>query len=119
MTRDLCAAKLPKGKRRWLARALRELCASDRPDWLTTVAVAVAAAFASNRRGQFTEGALLRWIELNGDELPRLVSEAAGLELPEAASEIARTALHAANEAEFWGRVNEAARVVERAWQVG
>lgn len=66
---------LPKGERRWLARVVRLALVQDRE--VSALFVAIAVAFCSNRRGEFTEQDAQDWIERNRSELPRLLLELA------------------------------------------
>jgi hypothetical protein len=109
----LRACDLPKHKRRWLVGALK-VAVEKEAGWLEACAVVVGLAFATNRRMEVTEDALLRWLRDHHDELPRLLSEAAELALPPAAKDRARKALTAANEAEFWVSVQAAAALAGR-----
>lgn len=67
--------ELPKGKRRWLARVVRLALVQDKE--VPTLFVAIAVAFCSNRRGEFTEQDAQDWIERHRSELPRLLLELA------------------------------------------
>lgn len=113
---ELSIATLPKGKRRWLVRALKAAAAAKEAQWLDTAAATVGIAFASNRRGEFTEAAVQRWLNDHIDELPRLMSEAAALALPKVAKDRALDALSATNEAEFWTAVQSAAALAGPTW---
>ena len=115
-TQALRVSALPKGKRRWLVRALKTAITKE-TEWIETAAVVVGVAFASNRRGEVAEPELLHWLAAHRDELPRLLSEAACLALPQAAKGRAMKALEATNEAEFWQSVQSAAAVADQHWR--
>lgn len=79
--KELRISALPKGKRRWLARVVKTMLRENewRPEMLT---VAIGVAFASNRRGDVAEDALLAWLHSHEGELPRLGRELARDMLP-------------------------------------
>ena len=115
-TDRLSIRNLPKGKRRWLQRVLKTLVRAE--DWrLSAVYVAIGLVFASNRRGEATEQAIMEWIDAHRGDLLRLGAELAAEVLPARALARADAAKEATTETDFWHCAQEAAVIANRHFQ--